>query len=275
MANVTSMSNTGFKKPFAVVTGASSGIGRELAKEFARNGYDLLVIAEDTGLETAAQEFRALGAEVQTAQQDLATHDGVHAAYQAIKGSGRPVDAIALNAGVGLGGAFLDTDLEKEMNIINLNIVSVVHLAKHVLRDMKVRNEGRVLFTASVASEMPGSFQSVYNASKAFVLSFAQAVRNELKDTNITITALQPGATDTNFFARAEMLDTKVAQDKKDDPAEVAKMGYDALMAGKDHVVAASFKTKVMNFASEILPDTTVAEMHRKMAEPGSGKKAS
>lgn len=150
-----------------------------------------------------------------------------------------------------------------------------MRLAKYVTKDMHARNEGRILFTASVVSEMPGPFQAVYAASKAFVLSFAVALRNELKETNITVTALQPGATETNFFHRAGLDDTKVGQSKKDDPAEVAKQGFEAMMAGKENVVAGSFKTKMLGMAENMLPDSMKAEMHRSMSEPGKGKKAS
>ncbi|MGH3513005.1 MAG: SDR family NAD(P)-dependent oxidoreductase, partial [Pseudonocardiaceae bacterium] len=188
------MTNT---KPLAVVTGASSGIGFELAKVFADNGYDLLVNAEDNGLEAAAEQLRAAGAHVQTIQTDLSTYDGVEQLYAAIVSTGRPVSAAALNAGVGQGGAFIDTDLADEIRIIDLNVTSTVHLAKRLLKDMVTRDAGRVLVTSSIASTMPGSFQAVYNASKSFLQSFAQALGNELKDTGVTITALMPGPTDT------------------------------------------------------------------------------
>ena len=200
---------------FAVVTGASSGIGLELAKQFAQHGFDLLIAAEDDGIESAAEELRSLGAQVDSVRVDLATYDGVEQLYARLSGSGRPLDAIAINAGVGVGGAFADNDLSDELNLIALNVTSVVHLAKRVVRDMIARNEGRILFTASIVAESPAPFEAVYAASKAFVLSFAEGLRNELKDTGITITALQPGATDTNFFHRAGMDDTKVAASKK------------------------------------------------------------
>jgi len=141
-----------------------------------------------------------------------------------------------------------------------------------VVRDMVARNEGRILFTSSIASTMPGSFQAVYNASKSFVQSFALALRNELKDTNVTVTSLMPGPTDTEFFERADMLDTKVGSDDKDDPADVARDGFEALMAGEERVVSASLKTKLQGRASRVLPDSVKAGMHRKMAEPGSGR---
>jgi uncharacterized protein len=255
---------------FAVVTGASSGIGYELARQFAKNGFDLLVVAEDEGITRAAASLESLGARVESVRADLATDEGVEELYERIVATGVPVDAIAINAGVGVGGSFLETDLDEEINLINLNITSAVHLSKLVLQDMVERNEGRVLFTSSIAAEMPAPFEAVYGASKAFLLSFAEALRNELKDTNIVITALQPGPTDTNFFHRAGMDDTKVGAGKKDDPAEVARQGFEALMAGKDHVVAGSFKNKVQSTLAQVTPETIKAEQHRKVAEPGS-----
>lgn len=260
-------------RQFAVVTGASSGIGYELAKQFAQNGFDILVTSTNSQIDGVAQELRALGSQVQTAEADLATYDGVEQLYQAIRAAGRPVDAIAINAGVGVGGAFVGgTDLQAELNLIQLNISSSVHLAKRVLTDMVARGQGRVLFTSSIAALMPGTFEAVYAASKAFIQSFAEALRNELKDTGVTITALQPGPTETNFFHRADMDDTKVGASKKDDPAQVAKQGFDALMAGKDHVVAGSFATKAQAAMTKVLPDIATAQVHRGMAEPGSAK---
>lgn len=257
---------------FGVVTGASSGIGFELAKVFVENGFDLLINSEDAGLDSAAEELRASGADVATVRVDLRTFDGVERLYAAISRSGRPVDAAALNAGVGQGGAFIETDLAEEFEVIDLNITSTVHLAKLLLTDMVKRNEGRLLITSSIASTMPGSFQAVYNASKSFLQSFAEALQNELKDTEVTITSLMPGPTDTNFFHRADMDDTAVAQGSKDHPAQVAQQGFDALMAGKDKVVAGSLKTKAQAVANTVLPDKLKAETHRKMAEPGSGE---
>ena len=186
--------------------------------------------------------------------------------------TGRPVSAAALNAGVGQGGAFVDTDLADELRIIDLNVTSTVHLAKRLLRDMVARDDGRVLITSSIASTMPGSFQAVYNASKSFLQSFAQALQNELKDTEVTITSLMPGPTETNFFHRADMDDTAVGQGAKDDPAQVAKQGFDALMAGKERIVGGSVTTKAQEAANKVLPDKLKAAAHRQMAEPGSGE---
>jgi short-subunit dehydrogenase len=189
--------------------------------------------------------------------------------YTAIESSGRPVDALALNAGVGVWGDFArQTDLRDELNLINLNVVSPVHLAKRVLKDMVARRQGRVLFTSSIAGVMPAPLDAVYGASKAFLKSFSEALRNELKDTGITVTALMPGATETNFFHRAGMDHTKIGQSEKDDAAEVAKEGFEAMMAGKDHIVAGSMMNKVQATASHVLPDPAVAAAHRRQTEP-------
>jgi uncharacterized protein len=255
----------------ALVTGASSGIGRELAKQFAQNGFDLIVAAEDE-LDGAVAELQSLGASVDGVRVDLAAPEGVEELWRRVEATGRPLDAAALNAGVGGGGAFVDIDLEKQLNIVDLNCRSTVHLAHLVLRDMVARNSGRVLFTSSIASTMPGSFQAVYNASKSFDQSLALALRNELKDTEVTITSLMPGPTDTEFFERADMEDTKIGAGDKDDPEDVARLGFEALMDGKERVVAASPTTKLQGRASRLLPDSAKAQLHRKMAEPGSAK---
>jgi len=261
------------QRPLALVTGASSGIGRELAKQFAEHGFDVVVAAEDGDIEGAARELEQLGARAEAVQVDLATPEGVEELYRRATTGGRQVDAAALNAGIGAGGAFAtDTDLADELKLIDLNVRSTVHLAKYVVRDMVARDEGRILFTSSIASTMPGSFQAIYNASKSFVQSFALALQDELKDTEVTITSLMPGPTDTEFFERADMLDTKVGAGDKDDPADVARDGFEALMAGKDRVVSASLSTKLQGHGSRLMPDRVKSAMHRRMAEPGSGE---
>ena len=261
---------TNAQRPLAVVTGASAGIGYELAKQFAAHDFDVIVAAEDERIAEVATELQGLGADAEAIQVDLATDEGVERLYQQL--AGRPVDAVALNAGIGAGGAFAtDTDLHDELKLIDLNVRSTVHLAKHVVADMVARDEGRILFTSSIASTMPGAFQAVYNASKSFVQSFAVALREELKDTGVTITALMPGPTDTAFFERADMLDTKVGQGHKQDPAEVAKIGFDAMMKGEADVVY-SLKNKLQVVASKVLPAQAVAAAHRKIAQPGSSK---
>jgi len=256
----------------AVITGASSGIGLELARQFAAHGFDLIVAAEDEELTAAAGSLDGADVQVDAVQVDLATPAGVEQLYERIQASGRAVDALALNAGIGSGGAFTETELADELKLVDLNVRSVVHLAKLVVRDMVARGEGRVLITSSIASTMPGSFQAVYNASKSFDQSFALALRNELKDTGVTVTSLMPGPTDTEFFERADMLDTRVGAGAKDDPADVARDGFEALMAGDERVVSASLSTKAQARAGRVLPDSVKAEMHRKMAEPGSAK---
>jgi uncharacterized protein len=259
-------------RPLALVTGASSGIGRELAKQFAAHDFDLVINAEDDAIADVGAELEATGVDVRTVRADLRTAEGVETLYAAVTAVGRPVSAAALNAGVGRGGAFLDTDLDDEIEIIDLNITSTVRLAKRLLRDMAARDEGRVLITSSIASTMPGSFQAVYNASKSFLQSFAQAVANELKDTGVTITSLMPGPTETNFFHRADMDDTKVGTSAKDDPAQVAAQGFEALMKGTDKLVAGSVGTKAQGLANKVLPDKLKSAAHRRMAEPGSGE---
>jgi short-subunit dehydrogenase len=253
---------------FAIITGASSGIGLELAQQFAENGYDLLVCAEDDALEAAAQRLRSTGADVTAVQLDLRTGEGVEALYAAIVATGRPVDAAAVNAGVGRGGAFVQTPVADLLEVVDLNVTSTVHLTRLLLGDMVARNQGRLLLTSSIASTMPGSYQAVYNASKSFVQSLAEALQDEIKDTEVTITSLMPGPTDTNFFHRAEMDNTPMGRGPKDDPADVARQGFDALMAGKVRVVAASLGTKVQELATKVTPDPLKAKMHRKMAEP-------
>jgi len=255
-------------RPLAVVTGASSGIGFELAKQFAQHDYDLLVNAEDSGLAAAAELLRAGGVSVTPVQADLATYEGVEQLYAAITATGRPVAAAALNAGIGKGGPFVETELAEEIRLIDLNVTSTVHLAKRLLKDMVARNDGKVLVTSSIASTMPGSFQAVYNASKSFLQSFTEALQNELKETDVTLTALMPGPTETNFFHRAGMDDTPVGQSSKDDPAQVAQQGFQALMAGDGKVVAGSLMTKAQGAMNAVLPDSVKAAAHRLMAKP-------
>lgn len=263
---------TAVTRPFAVITGASSGIGFELARECIEHDFDILICAEDEGIHHAAQHLAASGAMVEAVRADLTTYEGVEHVVRTINQIGRPVDALILNAGVGVSGAFLLTELDDELKMIALNITSVVHLAKRVIPRMVNRGAGRVLITSSVAATSPAPYLAVYGATKAFELSFGEALRNELSDTGVTVTVLQPGATDTEFFERADMDNTKVAQGKKDDPADVAKKGFDAMMAGKDKVIVASLKSKLEGIAGELLPETVKAKMQAKQTKPGSDK---
>lgn len=258
------------ERPLALVTGASSGIGLELARQFAEHGFDLVICAEDAGIDDAARELSATGAQVEAVHQDLRKPEEVENLWRHVRDVGRPLAAAALNAGVGKGGAFVDTELEDELSLIDLNVSSTVHLAKRVLTDMVTRNSGKVLITSSIASTMPGSYQAVYNASKAFLQSFAVAVKDELKDTDVTITSLMPGPTETNFFRRAGMAEnTRIGKSSsKDDPAAVARQGFKALMAGRERVVASSATTKLQGAVNNVLPDRVKATLHRVIAKP-------
>jgi short-subunit dehydrogenase len=255
-------------RSFAVVTGASSGIGLQLAKLCGENGFDLL-IAADEKVDQAIAALRATGANVEGVTADLSTQSGVDAVVAAI--GGRRVDALLANAGHGLGRAFLDQSFDEIRGVIDTNITGTIYLVQRLGVAMREARQGRILITGSIAGFMPGTFQAVYNGTKAFIDSFSWALRNELKDSGVTVTCLMPGATDTNFFARADMLDTKVGTDKKDDPADVAKAGFDAMMAGEGDVVA-GMKNKVQAALAGVMPASMLAEQHRKMAEPGSAK---
>lgn len=255
-------------RELALVTGASSGIGLELARELAQRDFDVVVCAEDNRIHAAADQLRGKGTEVIAVQADLATHDGVQQCWATVRGTGRPLEVAALNAGIGEGGLFAgETSLEQELHLVDLNCRGTVHLAKLVLEDMTARHRGRVLFTSSIAAGIPAALQAVYGASKSFVQSFALALRNELDDSGVSVTALQPGPTETEFFDRAHMGDTRVGRAKKDDPATVARQGVEALLAGKERLVAGSPMSKLQGRTSRLLPDSVKAEMHHKLAE--------
>ena len=258
-------------RPLAVVTGASSGIGLELARCCASNGFDLIIAADEPAIHEVVTVLTAAGAAVEAVQADLATAAGVDKLYTAI--GGRPVGALLANAGRGLGHAFLDQDFIDIRKVIDTNITGTLDLIYRVGKDMRGQGSGRILITGSIAGLMPGSFQAVYNGTKAFLDSFSFALRNELKDSGVTVSVLMPGATDTNFFERGDMMDTKVGVQKKDDPADVAKAGFDAMMAGEGDVVS-GLKNKVMAAMAHITPSSVLAEQHRKMSEPGTAKDA-
>ncbi|MCB0109119.1 MAG: SDR family NAD(P)-dependent oxidoreductase [Caldilineaceae bacterium] len=256
-------------RSFAIVTGASSGIGYELAKQCAENGFDLLIAADQPEIEQAAQDFRTYGVNVDAMQTDLATLEGVDELYAAA--NGRPVDALLANAGHGLGHSFLDQEFTDIRHVIETNVTGTTYLVHKVGRDMRGRNQGRILLTGSSAGHIPGPFQAVYHSSKAYVDSFAVALRNELKDTEITVTCLQPGATETEFFERADLMDTKLGQQEKADPAKVAKVGFEAMMKGEGDVVP-GLQNKMQVAASGVLPQDRLAQQNRKMTEPGSAE---
>jgi short-subunit dehydrogenase len=251
------------------VTGGSAGIGYELARQCVANGFDVLLAADEPQVHDAAQALSTDGADVQAVQADLATLDGVDTLYAAT--NGRPVDALLANAGRGLGGAFIDQDFDQVRHVIDTNITGTIYLIQRVGRDMRDRGNGRILITGSIAGFMPGTFNAVYNGTKAFIDSFSFALRAELKDTDVTVTCLMPGATDTEFFERADMEDTAVATGSLDDPADVAEKGFEAMMHGDGDVVT-GWKNKIESAIANVTPAGVLAERHRKMAEPGSGE---
>lgn len=255
----------------AVVTGASTGIGLELARLCAQQHWDLIIAADEPLIENAARELSATGITCTPVQCDLATAEGVAQLTDTIRGTGRGVDALLANAGRGLGKAFLDQDLDEALRVIHTNIDGTVRLIYEVAKQMRERGQGRILITGSIAGLMPGTFQAVYNGSKAFLDSFSVALSNELKDTGVTVTCLMPGATETDFFERADMADTKVGSGEKAHASDVAETGFKAMMKGELKVVA-GFGNKMRAAMSHIAPDSTLAQLHRGMAEPGAGK---
>jgi short-subunit dehydrogenase len=256
-------------RSFAVLTGASSGIGLELARLCADHDYDLLVAADEPAIEKAAAELRGRGVHVDGLQVDLATTRGVDELYRALHG--RKVDALFANAGRGLGHAFLDQDFKDIARVIDTNVTGTLYLIHKIGRDMRARGSGRILITGSIAGFMPGSFQAVYNGTKALLDSFSVALRNELKGSGVTVTCLMPGPTDTAFFERADMLDTKVGEQKKQAAHEVAHMGFGAMMRGDAEVVT-GWKNKLQAAISHVVPSEILAEQHRKLAAPGTAR---
>jgi len=259
-------------RQFAIVTGASTGIGLELARCCAQNNFDLLIAADEPQIETAAAGLRGLGAAVEAVEADLSTLEGVDKLYDAAKRIGRPVDALLANAGRGLGRGFLDQDFGQIRHVIDTNITGTVYLIHRIGNDMRRRNAGRILITGSIAGFIPGSFQAVYNGTKAFLDSFSFAIREELRDTKVSVTCLMPGATETEFFRRADMMDTKVGTADKDDAAMVARTGFDAMMRGDGDVVT-GFRNKVQTAVASVIPAGVLARQHRHQTEPGTAKR--
>ena len=251
----------------AVITGASTGIGLELAKQCAENGFDLVIAANEGEIHAAAEELRRLGVSVEAVEADLSTLEGNDMLYEAAKATGRPVDALLANAGTGLGHGFLDQDFDRVKKTVDLNITGTIYLIQKIGRDMRARNAGKIMITGSIAGFVPGAFQAVYNGTKAFLNSFSFALRNELKDTDVTVTCLMPGATETEFFERADMEDTPVGQAKKDDPAMVAKTGFKAMINGDGDIVS-GWKNKIVSAVANVTPAGMLAEQNRKMSEP-------
>jgi uncharacterized protein len=255
-------------KGLAVVTGASTGIGFELARCCAEDGYDLIICADEPEIETAAARLRN-GASVTPVTVDLATEEGVRRLMDAI--GTRDIDLLLANAGVGARGGFLDQPWDETREVIDLNVRGTLMLLHIAGQRMRARGKGRILVTGSVAGYLPGSFNAVYNASKAFLDNFCFALADELEDTEVTLTCLMPGPTDTAFFERAGIEDTKLgATEQKADPAEVARRGYDAMMRG-DREVVPGLMNKIQTSLAGIVPESWIAAVHRRMARPGSG----
>ncbi|RFB85828.1 oxidoreductase [Rhizobium leguminosarum bv. trifolii] len=259
-------------KGLAVVTGASTGIGYELAKCAAEDGYDLIIAADEPRVNQAAAHLREIGTSVDAVEADLSTPEGVDRLVERINATGRSVDLLMANAGCGLGKGFLDQDFPKARKVVDTNVTGTIRLIHAVGNRMRSRGEGRILLTGSIAGFMPGSYQAVYNATKAFINSFSFALREELKDSGVTVSCLMPGATETEFFKRAGLMDTSIGQAKKDDAGEVARIGYDAMMDGEGDVVS-GWKNKLQAAVANVTPASILAHQHSKMAEPGSGNK--
>jgi uncharacterized protein len=252
-----------------MVTGASTGIGYHLADECAKHGYDLIVAADEPQIEKAAQALETRRVQVTPVEADLATTEGVDKLYAAA--NGRKIDMLVANAGIGLGKGFLEQDFDKVRRVIDTNITGTLYLIQKVGRDMRRQHDGRILITGSIAGFTPGSFQAVYNASKAFLNSFSFALRTELDDTGVSVTCLMPGATETEFFARAGMLDTKIGTSKKDDPEEVARVGFEAVMRGDGDIVS-GWHNKLQTVLANLMPSGMQSEQHKKEAAPGTAR---
>ena len=257
------------KGKYALITGGTSGIGYELAKLFATDGYSLVIVARnEDNLEAKANEFSTqYGIQVETISKDLSQPNAPFEVYDEVKAKGIRIDVLVNDAAQGQHGAFVETDLQRELQIVQLNIVAYLVLTKLFLKEMVARNEGKILQVASIGGKLPGPYISVYHATKAFIVNHTEALANELKDTNVTITALLPGPTDTDFFNKADMEDTKLVQEGSlDDPAKVAKDGYTALMSGKSEIIS-GLKNKAQVGMGHIMPDTMTAGMIRKQME--------
>jgi short-subunit dehydrogenase len=259
-------------RPLAVVTGASAGIGYHLAKLCAEHGFDLVVAADQPKIHQAARDFRGLGAAVEALETDLARLENVDKLYDLVKQMNRPVDALLANAGHGLGKGFLDQDFSDVRHVIDTNVTGTIYLIQKIARDMRERGQGRILITGSIAGFTPGTYQAVYNATKSFIDSFSFALRHEISGSGVTVTCLMPGATETEFFERADMTDTKIGASKKDDPADVAKTGLEAMMRGDGDVVS-GWQNKLQAAIASITPAGLLAKRHKGGAEPGSANK--
>lgn len=257
------------QRQLAVVTGASSGIGFELAQLCAKDGFDLVIAADEPEIEQVASQLEKHNVKVDWVECDLAKEEGVEELLDAI--GRRHVDVLMANAGHGLGHAFLDQDFADILHVVDTNITGTVYLIHRVGQRMRTAGAGRILITGSIAGFIPGAYQAIYNASKAFLDSFAFALRAELAESDVTVTCLMPGATETEFFERADLTDTEIGQAKKEDPADVAKQGFDAMMRGDGDVVTGWYN-KLQTAIANVTPSGMLARQHAKQAAPGTGK---
>lgn len=255
-------------RPLALVTGGSSGIGLELARQFAQHGHDVAISGSSDKVHTAADELRELGVEIYPHQADAATYDGVQGFWDAVAALDRPVAAAALNVGIGLGGAFVDTDLEDELRLIAINVTGTVHMAKRVARHMVDEGSGRILVVSSISATTPTPWETVYGPSKAFGFSFAESLREELRGTGVTVTALLPGATDSEFHQNAGMGDTPIGAGEKNDRTLVARQGYEALMDDVDHVAGGDETVKQQAIDNRTTPEPEKAARQGGLARP-------
>jgi short-subunit dehydrogenase len=251
----------------ALITGATSGIGHELAKLFAKDGYDLVLVARTAkDLEECEKQFHGEAGTITCISKDLSLPQAAYELYADVRTRGITVDVLVNDAGQGEFGTFLGTNLERHLDVIQLNLVSLTVLTHLFAREMVLRKEGRILQLASIVSKMPAPLLAVYGATKAYVYSLSQALVNELKDTGVTLTALLPGATDTMFFAKAGDEEWESHRDGLASPEKVAQDGYEALMAGKPQVISGAMN-KVRGAMGAVLPDTALAENMRKENE--------
>lgn len=260
---------------YGLITGATSGIGYELAKLFAGDGYNLIIVArnEDNLQATSNELSTTYGVQIITISKDLSEVNAPFEVYDEVKAKGIQVDVLVNDAAQGQHGAFVETDIQRELEMVRLNIVAYLVLTKKFLKEMVARNEGKILQVASIGGKLPGPYISVYHATKAFIVSHTEALVNELKDTGVTITALLPGPTDTDFFDKADMENTKLVQEGSlSDPAKVAKDGYQALMSGKSEIIS-GLKNKAQVGMSHIMPESMTAEMIHKQMEPSEKAK--
>ncbi|AZB11426.1 SDR family oxidoreductase [Chryseobacterium sp. G0162] len=258
------------KNKYVLITGATSGIGYELAKQFAKNGYDLVLVARDyEELKNKANEFKKYGINAIPISKNLFSEDEAYSLYSELKMNGISPEILVNDAGQGVYGKFQDTDIHREVDIVNLNIISVIILTKLFIKDRLPKRSGKILNLASVASKVPGPWHSVYHGTKAFVLSWSEAIREELKDIGITVTALLPGPTDTDFFNKADMNQSKIVEDKDTlaSPEEVAIDGYNALMNDEDKVIS-GLKNKLSVAMSNLSTDSMAAHRIAEMQKP-------